>query len=149
VKEESDEQPPARVAATPKQAGETRDPWWWVERCVWTERMLTRLTSGEPANRVWFSLLDKTYASANLQSAFQQVWRNGGSAGADGQTVAHFAQHAERELQQLHAQLRDGKYQPQPVRRVWIPKPGSREQRPLGIPTVSSYCTGYSRGWGW
>ena len=39
----------------PKQAGEARDPWWWVERCVWTERMLTRLTSSESANRVWFS----------------------------------------------------------------------------------------------
>jgi RNA-directed DNA polymerase len=136
VKEENNEQPLAAVAATPKQAGETRDPWWWVERCVWTERMLTRLTTGESANRVWFSLLDKTYAPANLQSAFNKVWRNGGSAGVDEQTVVHFAQHAERELQQLHEQLRDGKYQPQPVRRAWIPKPGSREQRPLGIPAV-------------
>ena len=62
----------ARVAATPKQAGEARparEAWWWVERSVWTERMLTRLTASEPANRVWFSLLDKTYATANLQSA--------------------------------------------------------------------------------
>ena len=44
---------PAPVAATPQQAGEARAPWWWVERTVWTERMLTRLTSGESANRVW------------------------------------------------------------------------------------------------
>jgi RNA-directed DNA polymerase len=136
VKEENSEQQLAAVVATPKQAGETHDPWWWVERCVWTERRLTRLTTGESANRVWFSLLDKTYAPANLQSAFQKVWRNGGSAGADKQTVAHFARHAERELQQLHEELRDGKYQPQPVRRAWIPKPGSREQRALGIPAV-------------
>jgi len=136
VQETNNEQPSAAVAAAPKQAEETRDRWWWVERCVWTERMLTRLTAGEPANRVWFSLLDKTYAPANLRSAFQQVWRNGGSAGADKQTVAHFAQQAERELAQLHAQLRDGKYQPQPVRRAWIPKPGSQERRPLGIPAV-------------
>lgn len=130
---------PAPVAALPKQAGETparRDPWWWVERCVWTEAMLTRLTSGEPANRVWFSLLDKTHAPANLQSAFGKVWRNDGSAGVDEQTVAHFARHAERELQKLHEQLRDGTYQPQPVRRAWIPKPGSNEKRPLGIPAV-------------
>ena len=130
---------PAPVAALPKQAGEAparRDPWWWVERCVWTEAMLTRLTSGESANRVWFSLLDKTHAPANLQSAFAKVMRNGGSAGADKQTVAHFARHAERELRKLHGQLRDGTYQPQPVRRAWIPKPGSTEQRPLGIPAV-------------
>ena len=130
---------PAPVATAPKQAGEatpTRDPWWWVERSVWTERMLTRLTSGEPANRVWFTLVDKTHAPANLQSAFDKVWRNGGSAGADAQTVAHFGRRAEEELQWLHEQLRDGTYRPQPVRRAWIPKPGSTEKRPLGIPAV-------------
>lgn len=130
---------PAPVAATPTQAGEAparRDPWWWVERCVWTEAMLTRLTAREPANRVWFSLVDKTYHPANLQSALRKVWRNGGSAGADGQTVAHFERHAERELRGLHEQLRTGTYRPQPVRRAWIPKPGSQEQRPLGIPAV-------------
>ena len=131
--------PPAPVAAAPKQAGEAhtpRDPWWWVERGVWTERMLTRLASSEPADRVWFRLWDKTYAPANMQSALDKVWRNGGSAGADEQTVAHFGRRAEEELQRLHEQLRDGAYRPQPVRRAWIPKPGSNEKRPLGIPAV-------------
>jgi RNA-directed DNA polymerase len=98
--------------------------------------MLTRLTSGEPADRVWFALADKTYAPANLQSAFDKVWRNGGSAGADGQTVAHFERAAEAELARLHAQLRAGTYRPQPVRRAWIPKPGSNATRPLGRPAV-------------
>jgi RNA-directed DNA polymerase len=130
---------PVSVVATPQQAGEARpprEPWWWVERCVWTERMLTRLASSESADRVWFRLWDKTYAPANLQSAFDKVWRNGGSAGADEQTVAHFGRRAEAELQRLHEQLRDGTYRPQPVRRAWIPKPGSNEKRPLGIPAV-------------
>lgn len=136
MKDQNDETKPAAVAATPKQAGEARDPWWWVERTIWTERMLTRLTTREPANRVWFALVDKTYAPANLQSALQKVWRNGGSAGADAQTVAHFARHAEQELQRLHEQLRDDTYRPHPVRRAWIPKPGSNEKRPLGIPAV-------------
>ena len=147
MKEQHDEskvktpsQPAAVAVTTPsKQAGEAcapREPWWWVERGVWTERMLTRLTAGEPANRVWFALWDKTYAPANLQSAFDKVWRNGGSAGADAQTVAHFGRRAEVELQRLHEQLRDGTYRPQPVRRAWSPKPGSKEQRPLGIPAV-------------
>jgi len=133
---QNNEQKPASVAATPQQAGATRDPWWWVERCVWTERMLTRLASGEPADRVWFRLWDKTYAPANLDCAFGKVWRNGGSAGADAQTVAHFARHADAELARLHTQMRDGTYRPQPVRRAWIPKPGSSEKRPLGIPAV-------------
>ena len=136
---QNDDSKPAPVAAAPKPAGEahtSREAWWWVERGVWTERMLTRLTSGESADRVWYALWDKTYAPANLQSAFDKVWRNGGSAGADAQTVAHYARHAEQELQRLHEQLRDGTYRPQPVRRAWIPKPGSTEKRPLGIPAV-------------
>ena len=131
---QNDENRPAPVAVTPTQAGEAHDPWWWVERTVWTERMLTRLTDRELANRVWFTLVDKTYAPVNLGSAFQKVWANGGSAGADKQTVAHFARQAESELTRLHEQLRDGTYRPQPVRRAWIPKPGSKEKRPLGIP---------------
>ena len=132
----NDEPKPAPVAATPQQAGEARDPWWWVERRVWTERMLTRLTSGESADRVWFRLWDKTYAPANLQSAYERVVSKGGCAGADQQTVAHFARQREAELARLQAQLRDGKYHPQPVRRAWIAKLGSKEQRPLGIPAV-------------
>ena len=136
--EQHDEDKLALVAAAtpPRQAGEARDPWGWVERSVWTERMLRRLTSREPADRVWFTLVDKTYAPANLRSAFEKVWRKGGSAGADAQTVAHFARHAEEELQRLQEQLRQGRYRPQPLRRAWITKPGSKEKRPLGIPAV-------------
>ena len=139
MKAQTNETKPTAVAATPTQAGEAtapRKPWGWVERCVWTERMLTRLTSSESANRVWFSLMDKTYSPANLHRAFEKVWGNGGSAGADGQTVAHFARHAEGELQRLHEQLREGSYRPQPVRRAWIAKLGSKAKRPLGIPAV-------------
>jgi RNA-directed DNA polymerase len=50
--------------------------------------------------------------------------------------VAHFARHAEEELQRLQEQLRQGRYRPQPLRRAWITKPGSKEKRPLGIPAV-------------
>jgi RNA-directed DNA polymerase len=129
---------PAAVAATPQQAGAAapREPWGWVARGVWTERRLPRLTASEPADRVWFRLWDKTYAPANLHSACDQVWRKGGSAGADEQTVAHFGRHAEAELQRLHEQWRAGTYPPQPVRRAGLAKPGSKEKRPLGIPAV-------------
>jgi RNA-directed DNA polymerase len=136
VKDQNHERKPAAVAAAtpPKQAGAARAPWGWVERGVGTERRLTRLTSSEPANRVWFTLLDKTDAPAHLRSAFEKLGHNGGSAGADAQTVAHVARHAEQELQRLHEQLRDDTYRPQPVRRAWNPKPGSKDQRPLGMP---------------
>ena len=82
--DEENKTKPAPVAAMPPQAGEAaarRDPRWWVERCVWTEAMLTRLTSRESADRVWFRLWDKTYAPANLQRAFHKVQSKGGSAG--------------------------------------------------------------------
>ncbi len=127
---------PTAVAATPTQAGEARAPWWWVERSVWTARMLSRLSSTEEQNQVWFRLMDKVYAPANLQNAFAAVWRNRGRAGVDGQTVTQFDAHAEAELARLAEQLRGGTYRPHPARRGWIPKPGSQEQRPLGIPAV-------------
>jgi RNA-directed DNA polymerase len=133
---QNNETKPTAVAVTPQQAGETRAPWWWVERSVWTERMLSRLGSPEEQAKVWFRMIDKVYAPANLQSAFTAVGRNRGSAGADGQTVEQFAAHAEAELARLAEQLRAGTCQPHPARRVWIPKPGSSEQRPLGIPAV-------------
>jgi RNA-directed DNA polymerase len=98
--------------------------------------MLSRLGSTEEQARVWYSLMDKVYAPANLQSAFAAVRRNRGSAGVDGQTVGQFDAHAEAELARLAEQLRGGTYRPHPARRVWIPKPGSKEQRPLGIPAV-------------
>ena len=88
------------------------------ERCVWTERRLTRLTSGESADRVWLSLMDKAHWPAHLRRAFDKVWRNGGGAGADGQTVAPFERHAEAKLQRRQEQLREGKYRPQPARRA-------------------------------
>src|SRR5208337_2350714 len=47
-----------------------------------------------------------------------------------------FERHLEANLEKLSRWLRDGSYRPQAIRRVWIPKPGSKEQRPLGIPTV-------------
>ena len=133
---QNDDAKSATVAATPQPAEDTRAPWGWVERTVWTESMLTRLPSGESADRVWFRLWDKTYAPANLASACHKVWRNGGSAGADEQTVGQFAPHAEEELSRLAEQMHAGTYYPQPVRRVWIPQPGRQEWRPLGIPAV-------------
>jgi hypothetical protein len=81
--DQNNEDKPTSVAATPQQAGEARDLWWWVERSVWTERMLTRLTSGESADRVWFRLWDKTYAPANLDRAFGKVWHKRGSGSTD------------------------------------------------------------------
>ena len=128
---------PATVtgASQPKQAGDIRDRWWWVEHSVWTERMLTRLETSEPTT-VWYGLWDKVLAERNLQAAFWAVWRNRGAPGVDGQTVPQFEAQEQAELGKLREELRSKRYRRQPARRVWIPKPGSAEKRPLGIPAV-------------
>ncbi len=129
------EEAPTRVSATAKPVGETRSRWDWTEPSVWTERMLTALEQGVKGGS-WFSLIDKVYASANLEAACTKVTANGGAAGVDHVTTEEFHRQREANLEKLQQQLRDGNYRPQAIRRVWIPKPGSREQRPLGIPTV-------------
>jgi RNA-directed DNA polymerase len=119
----------------PPQAADIRARWAWVEHSVWTERMLTRLEQSEPATK-WFRLWDKVLDLRNLQAGFWSVWRKNGAPGVDGQTVRQFDAHAEAELARLREQLHSKRYRRQPARRVWIPKPGSTEQRPLGIPAV-------------
>jgi len=51
-------------------------------------------------------------------------------------TIAQFTAHLAQNLESLSRSLKEGSYHPQAIRRVWIPKPGSSEKRPLGIPTV-------------
>jgi RNA-directed DNA polymerase len=85
---------------------------------------------------LWYSLLDKIYKPANLRAAFAKVKANRGAAGVDHVTLAMFEQKLESNLEHLHEALKTGTYQPQAVKRVWIPKLGSSEKRPLGIPTV-------------
>jgi RNA-directed DNA polymerase len=126
---------PATVSATTKQAGDIRARWAWTEAAVWTERMLTALENGVKGG-VWFSLMDKVERVTNLRTAFAKVEANRGAAGVDHQTTAMYATHLEANLEQLAVQLRSNTYRPQAIRRVYIPKPGSTEKRPLGIPTV-------------
>jgi RNA-directed DNA polymerase len=118
-----------------KQAGEVQARWAWTEPAVWTERMLTALEVGVKGG-IWFSLIDKVYKPGNLRAAFAKVKANQGAAGVDHQTIEMYEADLETNLNQVSQQLADGSYCPQAVRRQWIAKPGSSEQRPLGIPTV-------------
>ena len=118
-----------------KQAGEARGRWPWTEPAVWTERMLAALEKGVKGGK-WFSLMDKVYSYRNLWSAFQKVAANKGAAGVDHVTIEMFERDVRTNLRQLSEELREGTYRPHAVKRVWIPKPGGKELRPLGIPTV-------------
>lgn len=107
----------------------------YAEPAVWTERMLTTLIEGVRGGK-WYSLMDKVHAEGSLQAAFARVNANGGSSGVDHVTVEMFETGRDDNLRQLGEELRKGEYCPQAIRRHYIPKPGSAEKRPLGIPTV-------------
>jgi RNA-directed DNA polymerase len=107
----------------------------WAEPSVWKRRMLTALVTGVKGGS-WFSLIDKVYFYGNLASAFNKVRDNKGSAGVDRQTIEAYEKHVGKRLWDLRERLRKDEYRPKPVRRVQIPKPGTKETRPLGIPTV-------------
>ena len=87
-------------------------------------------------NRRFHALYDRIFRPDILRQAWEEVRRNGGSAGQDGVTI----EDVEREgvaqfLGQIEQDLKAGTYRPKPVLRVYIPKADGR-QRPLGIPTV-------------
>jgi RNA-directed DNA polymerase len=97
--------------------------------------MLDALYTGVRGGK-WHTLQDKVYNRPNLIMASLTVLGNRGAAGIDHQTVEDFEESQIEEIDRLVEELRTGKYQPHAVKRVWIPKPGSTEGRPLGIPTV-------------
>jgi RNA-directed DNA polymerase len=126
---------PTTVPATATQVGDVRARWAWAEPSVWTDRMLTALEHGVKGG-IWFSLIDKVYSPANLFASYTKVAANQGASGIDRVTVRGFERQLPGNLEKLAEQLRDGTFRPQEVRRVYIPKPGTNETRPLGIPTV-------------
>ena len=128
MRDEREEGRPAGVPEEAKQAGEIRTRWSWVEPSVWTDRMLTALEKGVKGG-MWFSLIDKVYRPSNLEAAFRKVAENRGSAGVDHQTIAMFADRLERNLEWISKALAEDRYEPQGVRRVWIPKPGKQGQQ--------------------
>ncbi len=128
----------SKSAAVPhgaNQAEDIRVRWAWVEPSVWTDRMLAALENGVKGGK-WFSLIDKVCSLDNLRSAFTKVRKNRGAPGADHQTIEMFQARLEENLQHLSENLQAGTYRPGAIRRVYIPKPGRCEDRPLGIPTV-------------
>lgn len=126
----------AVAGATPsQQAREIRDRWWWIKHSVWTDPMLARLEKNERGTK-WFRLWDKVMDERTLETGFLSVHRNDGAPGVDGQNAEQFQAGLKENLQKLSRELREGTYRPAPSRREWIPKAGTNEKRPLGIPVV-------------
>lgn len=140
------------VPMKPVKAGGGTGPWFRVLHEEWTSGRLvmsleaqTKLeelrgklyvkAKTEPAFR-FYVLYDKMYRWDTLEEALRQSKSKRGAAGVDGQTFEDIEAYGEeRWLKELQAELQGKTYQPRPVRRVLIPKPGGGE-RPLGIPTI-------------
>jgi RNA-directed DNA polymerase len=100
------------------------------------QRTLYRAAKADPGRR-FHALYDKVYRRDVLERAWGQVRANRGAAGIDRITLTDVEQYGvDRLLDELAADLKDGSYRPLPARRVFIPKPGRQERRPLSIPTV-------------
>lgn len=100
------------------------------------QRALYRAAKADPRRR-FHALHDKVHRRDVLERAWRQVRANRGAAGIDRQTIEQVERYGvARLLDELAADLRADSYRALPARRVFIPKPGSRERRPLSIPAV-------------
>ena len=99
-------------------------------------QMALHAKAKESSDFRFYALYDKVYRKDVLVYAYQRCKANRGAAGMDNQTFEDIEQYGvERWLDELAQELKRRTYQPQPVRRVYIPKPDGK-QRPLGIPTI-------------
>lgn len=90
----------------------------------------------ENGTRKFHALYDKLYREDVLHRGWNQVKANKGSAGIDEQTIEDIERYGvDKVIQEIQKELKEGRYNPPPVRRVYIPKADGRK-RPLGIPTV-------------
>jgi RNA-directed DNA polymerase len=120
-----------------KQDREVPPKWVWTEAAVWTERMLATLERGITGGK-WYSLDDKVWKMENLQRAVKKVAAGKSPKKTDGRKCRKYAEESAQRLPQLQRMLKEGRYEPKPAQRVWIPKLGSKELRPLGVPPVEN-----------
>ena len=100
------------------------------------QRTLYRAAKADPARR-FHALYDKVSRRDVLERAWELVRANKGAAGIDRQTIADVERYGiAKLLDELAVDLREGRWRPLPARRVFIPKPGREELRPLSIPAV-------------
>ena len=92
----------------------------------------TRENSGAEAEQLLAAVVERK----NMWLALKQVERNSGAAGVDNMTVGQLRSYLREHWPQIKEELLAGSYQPQPVLKVEIPKPGGKGMRMLGIPTV-------------
>ncbi|MGH7511105.1 MAG: group II intron reverse transcriptase/maturase [Gemmatimonadales bacterium] len=107
-----------------------------VDKVQVLQRTLYRAAKADPGRR-FHALYDKVHRKDVLERAWVQVRTNRGAPGIDRMTIADVERYGvSRLLDELAVDLKEERWRPLPARRVWIPKPGSTEQRPLSIPAI-------------
>jgi retron-type reverse transcriptase len=120
------------VSASPAASGSILDPVRALQHALY------RAAKADPERR-FHALRDKVFRRDVLWRAWVAVRRNDGAPGIDKTTLDQVEQYGvTRLLDELASELRDGRYRPLPARRVFIPKPGTTELRPLSIPTATA-----------
>ena len=96
------------------------------------------ITENNITNATNQRLLEQILNRNNLNAAFQRVKANKGAHGVDGMGVGEMLEYLKANGEAIKQAIAEGKYKPNPVRRVEIPKDDGKSKRPLGIPTVTS-----------
>jgi RNA-directed DNA polymerase len=99
--------------------------------------MLATLERGITGGK-WYSLYDKVWKTENLQRAVEKVAAGKSPKKPDGRKCRRYAEQSARRLPPLQRELKEGRYEPKAAQRVWIPKLGSKELRPLGVAPVEN-----------
>ena len=102
---------------------------------VGIETICWKLVRKERKKKKNHSLIDKVWNWRNLNEAWKKVKQNKGAAGIDDVSIEEFECNLEQNLNEIQRLLREDRYVPNPVKRVYIPKPDGK-RRPLGIPTI-------------
>jgi group II intron reverse transcriptase/maturase len=102
---------------------------------VGIEATCWRLVREERRKQKFHSVIDKVWNWRNLNEAWKKVKQNKGVGGIDEVSIDEFERNLEQNLNEIQRLLRQDRYTPNPVKRVYIPKPNGK-QRPLGIPTI-------------
>jgi len=97
-------------------------------------RIVVSQRKGE-RHKTMSEMLEKILSSENMNNAYKRVYANHGASGVDGVNVEQAKDYIKEHWESISEQIRKRSYAPQPVRRVYIPKPNG-DKRPLGIPTV-------------
>ena len=131
----SDEQKSHQAIAKDKVAIQT------MQKCSTTLRSKITEKSGVITDYWTNNLLDLILRKDNLNEAYKQVKRNKGKCGIDGMQVDELLPFLRENQETLIQEIREGRYKPNPVRRVEIPKETKGEFRKLGVPTVVDRVT--------